>query len=298
MIKRTLFFSNPTYLSTKNEQMFIQFPDKEKEPATVPIEDIGYVVLEHPQITITHKLIGKLLANKTAVIMCDDRRMPNGYLQPLQGSTLQSERIKLQANLSKPLKDNLWQQTIIAKIKNQAGVLEAKGKDARKLYYWAKNVKSGDAENHESFSSAYYWSTLMGEDFIRDRYGYPPNNLLNYGYAILRAVTARAISSTGLHPSLGIFHKNKYNAYCLADDIMEPYRPYVDDLVYEIWKSGTNIDSLNIDIKQKLLQIPVMDVRVGKRNGPLMNAMSRTTNSLYECMKRDKRKILYPSYEP
>lgn len=297
MIKRTLFFSNPAYLSTKNEQMLVQFPDKEKEPVTVPIEDIGFVVLEHPQITITHKLIGKLLANKTAVITCDDRRMPSGILQPYEGHTEQSKRIRAQLNMSKPLKDNLWKQTIQSKIKNQSAVLKSRDKEYKKLDYWSKMVTSGDRENHEAFASAYYWQTLLGTDFRRDRYGSSPNNLLNYGYAILRAVTARALTSTGLLPTLGLFHKNKYNAYCLADDMMEPYCPYVDAMVCHIIDSGTNIDDITLDVKQELLQIPAMDVRIGKRCGPLMTAMSRTTNSLYECMIGKKRKILYPDYD-
>lgn len=298
MIKRTLFFGNPAYLSTKNQQLIVRFPDEDKEDATVPIEDIGLIVLEHPQITITHKLLGKLIANKSAVISCDERRMPTGLLQPYEGHTEQSKRFKTQVNISKPLRENLWQQTIVAKITNQASVLKSLDKDHRKLTYWARNVKSGDADNHEAFSSAYYWPELFGADFIRDRYGFPPNNLLNYGYAILRAITARAISSTGLHPSLGIFHKNKYNAYCLADDIMEPYRPFVDAMVHEIWQTGTDIGELTIESKQQLLQIPVMDVRIGKRNRPLITAMSSTTNSLYECMSRERRKILFPNYEP
>ena len=297
MIKRTLFFGSPAYLSTSKDQLIVRKVDKQEEPQSIPIEDVGVIVLEHPQITITHKLLSHLIANKVVVISCDDRRLPISYTLPIEGHTEQSKRIKAQIEMSRPLQGSLWRQTVQRKIVNQALVLKKYKKDNRKLLYWAKQVMPHDGDNHESFSSAYYWQALLGESFVRDRYGPPPNNLLNYGYAILRAVTARALVSSGLHPSLGIFHKNKYNAYCLADDIMEPYRPLVDDMVIEIMHSGTNFEEITMEIKQILLQIPAMDVKIGKRSGPLMTAMSRTTSSLYDCMTGKKRKLLYPVYD-
>lgn len=295
MIKRTLFFGNPAYLSTKNRQMVVSFPKGEKETMTIPIEDIGYVVLEHPQITITNGLLNRLVENKTAVITCDDKRMPSGIILPYQANTLLSQRMKIQAQMSKPLRDNLWQQTIIAKISNQANLLEKLGKDGRKLRYWAKTVKSGDAQNNEAFAASLYWKELFDGEFLRDPYGFPPNNLFNYGYAILRSVASRAICSAGLHPVFGIHHKNKYNAYCLSDDIMEPYRPIVDELVMDIVYSGIDIDILTTELKAKLLIIPALDVEINKKSRPLMNAMSQTTNSLFECMVRKRRRILYPT---
>ncbi|PIB30890.1 subtype II CRISPR-associated endonuclease Cas1 [Maribacter sp. 4U21] len=299
MIKRTLFFGNPAYLSTRNEQLVVNFPEEAKKEATIPIEDLGYVVLEDPQITITNGLLMKLVQNKTAVITCNQQHLPISFLQPLVGHTEQTERIRYQLNASQPLKKQLWQQTVIAKIENQANHLLARSKNALKLKRWAKAVKTDDHENHEALAAAYYFQNLFDEvgGFSRNQKGVPPNNLLNYGYAILRAVTARALVSSGMLPSVGIFHRNKYNAFCLADDIMEPYRPFVDAMVYEIVETGAQIAELNTNIKSELLCIPAMDVTIDGKQSPLMNAMSRTTNSLYECFLGSSRKVLYPEFQ-
>lgn len=222
MIKRTLFFGNPAYLSTKNEQLVVSFPEETKKNKTIAIEDLGYVVLEHPQITLTNGLLRKLVQNKTAVITCDSQHLPCSLLQPLVGHSEQTERMRHQLNASLPLKKNLWQQTITYKINNQANHLLQRQKKALKLKRWAKEVKSGDSGNHEAIAAAYYFQSLFSSiaNFSRNQKGVPPNNLLNYGYAILRAVTARALVSSGMLPSVGFFHKNKYNAFCLADDVM------------------------------------------------------------------------------
>ena len=297
MIKRTLFFGNPAYLSTKNQQIVISYPDKEQETKTVAIEDIGVVVLENQQITITNGLLEKLTHNNVALINCDQQHLPIGLLMPLNGHTEQSERFKNQINASVPLKKNLWQQTISAKIMNQAGLLKEKGIPCRKMELWAKEVTSGDALNHESRAVVFFWQNLITiENFTRGQKGIPTNNLLNYGYAILRAITARAIVSSGMLPTLGIFHRNKYNAYCLADDIMEPYRPYVDLIVCHIMETEDSYEELTIDIKKQLLSIATIDVFIDGKNSPLMVAMSRTTHSLHECFEGTSRKILYPLY--
>jgi CRISPR-associated protein Cas1 len=297
MIKRTLFFGNPAYLSTKNQQIVITYPDKEQETKTVAIEDIGVIVLENQQITITNGLLEKLINNNVALINCDQYHLPIGLLMPLNGHTEQSERFKNQINASAPLKKNLWQQTISAKIRNQAGLLKEKGIPCRKMELWSKEVTSGDALNHESRAAVFYWPNLIKvENFTRGQKGIAPNNLLNYGYAILRAITARAIVSSGMLPTLGIFHRNKYNAYCLADDIMEPYRPFVDLIVCHIMETEDTIEELTIDIKKQLLSIATIDVFIDGKNSPLMVAMSRTTHSLQECFEGKSRKILYPIY--
>jgi len=297
MIKRTLFFGNPAYLSTKNEQLVISYPDKNQETKTVSIEDIGVIVMENQQITITNGLLEKLTNNNVALINCDQYHLPIGLLMPLNGHTEQSERFKNQINASIPLKKNLWQQTITAKIMNQAGLLKEKGIPCRKMELWAKEVTSGDALNHESRAAVFYWQNLIKvENFTRGQKGIAPNNLLNYGYAILRAITARAIVSSGMLPTLGIFHRNKYNAYCLADDIMEPYRPYVDLIVCHIMETEDSYDELTIEIKKQLLSVGTIDVFIDGKNSPLMVAMSRTTNSLHQCFEGSARKILYPNY--
>lgn len=298
MIKRTLFFGNPAYLSTRNQQLVVSFPEEHKKEITIPIEDLGYIVLEDPQITITNGLLMKLVQNKTAVITCDQQHLPCSLLQPLVGHTEQSERMRHQLNASLPLKKNLWQQTITAKIDNQANHLLKREKNALKLKRWAQEVKSGDTGNHEAFAAGYYFQVLFEdvESFSRNQKGVPPNNLLNYGYAILRAVTARALISSGLLPSVGIFHRNKYNAFCLADDIMEPYRIYVDSLVFDLVETGGNISDLTTNLKAELLSVPALDVLLDDKWSPLMTAMSRTTNSLYECFAGDSRKVLYPEF--
>ena len=242
MIKRTLCFTNPAYLSLKNEQLVVKMPASElvsESITTIPVEDIGVVVLENRQITITSGLMDALLENNCALITCDSKNLPVGLMLPLCGNTTQSERFRHQIEASLPLKKQLWQQTVQAKISNQAAVLEnCTDAETACMNVWAKDVKSGDSENLEGRAAAYYWKKLFGyiENFNRDREGVPPNNLLNYGYAILRAVVARALVSSGMLPTLGIHHHNRYNAYCLADDIMEPYRPYVDELVFNLIK--------------------------------------------------------------
>lgn len=296
MIKRTLFFGNPAYLSTKNEQLNISFPD-DKPDRTVPIEDIGMLVLENQQITITNALLSKLADNKVAVVSCNSQHMPEGLLLPMNGHSEQAERIRYQLEASIPLKKNLWQQTVTAKIYNQARLLQEKGKNAQKLIHLAKNVSSGDTGNHEAQAAAHYWQHLFDiPDFNRGQGGIPPNNLLNYGYAILRAVIARALVSSGMLPQVGIWHRNKYNAYCLADDIMEPYRPYVDLVVCHIVENSDDYHELTLDLKKELLAIPALDVQIDGQKSPLMVAASRTTSSLFECFAGISRKIIYPDY--
>lgn len=297
MIKRTLFFGNPAYLSTKNEQLYISFPDAEKEDRTVPIEDLGMIVLENQQITITNGLLAKLTERKVAIVSCNAQHLPEGLLLPMQGHTQQTERVGYQIEASQPLKKNLWQQTVIAKIKNQYSLLKEKGKDSKRLEYLYKNVNSGDSTNHEAQAAAIYWQELFEiPDFNRTQSGIPPNNLLNYGYAILRAVIARALVSSGMLPGVGIWHHNKYNAYCLADDIMEPYRPYVDLVVSHIVETNDEYAELTTELKKELLAIPALDVRIDGQKSPLMVAASRTTSSLFECFAGISRKIIYPEY--
>jgi CRISPR-associated protein Cas1 len=297
MLKRTLFFSNPAYLSTKNEQLVVAFPDDGQETRTVPIEDIAIIVMENQQITITNGLLEKLVNKGVAVINCNQQHLPIGMFLPLNGHSEQSERFRNQISVSVPLKKNLWQQTISVKIMNQAGLLKEYGIPVQNMLHWAKSVTSGDTQNHEARAAAYYWQNLFDiPGFNRQQKGIPPNNLLNYGYAILRAVTARALVSSGMHPTFGIFHRNKYNAYCLADDIMEPYRPFVDLIVKDIVDREDHIDELTVDLKKQLLEAVAMDVMIDAKRSPLMVAMSRTTNSLYECFSGVSRKILYPEY--
>ena len=308
MIKKTLCFSNPAYLSLRNAQLVIKLPEVEKADnltedfrkateLTRPIEDIGVVVLDHKQITITQGALEALLENNCAVITCDSSHMPVGLLLPLVGNTTQNERFRDQLSASLPLRKQLWQQTMQQKIRNQAAVLSTHSDAETKcMQVWANDVRSGDPDNLEARAAVYYWGHLFGHipGFIRTREGVAPNNLLNYGYAILRAVVARSLVASGLLPTLGIHHHNRYNAYCLADDIMEPYRPYVDSLVYDITEQyGVDVE-LSKDIKAELLSIPTLDVVINGKRSPLMVGAAQTTASLYKCFSGELRKIAYP----
>ena len=303
MIKKTIFFGNPAYLSVKNSQLVVKRTDPETQQEiirTVPIEDIGVVVLEDRQITITNVALDALLQNNCAVITCDEKHMPAGMLLPLEGNTIQSERFANQIEASLPLKKQLWQQTVQAKIRNQASVLKRmSGVEVGCMLAWANDVKSGDSDNLEGRAAAYYWKNIFPSlpGFTRDREGEMPNNLLNYGYAIVRAVVARALVASGLLPTLGIHHHNRYNAYCLADDIMEPYRPYVDEMVINIMRSDIDYGELTPELKKQLLCLPVTEVVIGGQRSPLMVAASQTTASLCKCYSGELRKIVYPTME-
>ena len=238
-----------------------------------------------------------MLENNCAIITCDNAHLPVGLMLPLCGNTTQSERFRLQIDASLPLKKQLWQQTVQCKIRNQAAVLQnTRNAIVKNMLAWAGEVKSGDSDNLEGRAAAYYWRNLFPDilGFTRDRNGLPPNNLLNYGYAILRAVVARALVGSGLLPTLGIHHHNRYNAYCLADDIMEPYRPYVDALVCRLVSDGHITEELTTELKRELLQIPTLDVVINGKRSPLMVAVGQTTASLYRCFSGEQRKIAYP----
>ena len=295
MIKQTLYFSNPFHLSTKLEQLIIT----SKETGEVKqrsIEDLGFVILDNHEITFTQSVIQALAENNVAVVFCDKTHHPSSMLFPLDGNTLQTERYKHQIKASEPLKKQLWQQTIKAKIRNQAALFTHLGKDDEALQRYATKVLSGDTTNEEAQAARHYWKHIFGnENFIRDRFGMPPNPTLNFGYTILRSATARALVGSGLIPTLGIHHHNKYNAFCLADDIMEPYRPFVDKLVVEIKNESSEYHIMTKEIKAKLIGLTSMDVMMGGNASPLMIALSQTTASLVKCFEGKEKQIKYPT---
>lgn len=294
MIKRVLCFENPARLSLKLAQMVVELQDVTR---TLPIEDIGVVILDHKQITITHALIDALLANNVAIVTSNDKHLPVGLMLPLDGNTLQSERFRAQIDASEPLKKQMWQQTIVAKIIGQAHVLGTQLIEHNNMLKWAKDVRSGDTENMEARAAAFYWRNMFEKDaFIRDPQGLPPNNLLNYGYSIVRAMMARALVGAGLLPTLGIHHHSRYDAYCLADDIMEPYRPFVDMKVLEMWKNGGITSDISSDPKRELLGITTMDVNISGHRSPMMLAIQTTAQSVQKCFSGEARKIIYPDW--
>ena len=294
MIKRVLCFENPARLSLKLAQMVVELQDVTR---TLPIEDIGVVILDHKQITITHALIDALLANNVAIVTSNDKHLPVGLMLPLDGNTLQSERFRAQIDASEPLKKQMWQQTIVAKILGQAHVLGTQLIKHNNMLKWAKDVRSGDPENMEARAAAFYWRNMFEKDaFIRDPQGLPPNNLLNYGYSIVRAMMARALVGAGLLPTLGIHHHSRYDAYCLADDIMEPYRPFVDMKVLEMWKKGNITNDISSEQKRELLGITTMDVNISGHRSPMMLAIQTTAQSVQKCFSGEARKIIYPDW--
>ncbi|MBN1926409.1 MAG: type II CRISPR-associated endonuclease Cas1 [Prolixibacteraceae bacterium] len=296
MLKRTLFFSNPYHLSMKNNQLLIESNDSLSKK-TVPVEDIGFIVLENPQISFTMKLVEQLNAYNVALVFCDSKHMPSSMLLPLDSNHVQTEIFRSQIEASEPLKKNLWKQTIEAKILNQAAMLEKNGYNAQDIKNMARTVKSGDTENREGFAARLYWQRLLGKDFYRDRFGQPPNPFLNYGYILLRSAVARALAGTGLLATLGIHHRNRYNSYCLADDIMEPYRTYVDEIALELYKTDPESVMLTKEHKSELLKLMAVDVEIGEVKRPLMVALSITTASLARCFSGESRKIIYPVFK-
>ena len=238
MLKRALFISTPLCLTLRNGQMVIYTKEMPDEKRSVPIEDIGTVVLEHPQVSVTLPLLNALSNNNVAVIICGDDRMPNSMLMSLDSNTTQQESYRSQTEASEPLKKGLWKQIVEAKIRNQAALLDKSGREGARLKPYYMNVKSGDTDNREGIAAKIYWLELFGKEFVRNRDGKAPNNMLNYGYSILRAAVARSLMGSGLFPAFGIFHRNRYNAFPLADDIMEPYRPYVDEIVLHLHSEG------------------------------------------------------------
>ncbi len=295
MLKRTLFFSTPFCLSLHNDQMIVRTKEAPDAYRSIPIEDIGVVILEHQQTSVTLPLLNALSANNVAVIFCDGNRMPNAMLQNLDSNRTQSETYRAQMEAGEPLKKGLWRQTVEAKIRNQSALLNKLGKDGDRLKPYYQNVKSGDTDNREGAAARIYWAELFGQDFIRSREGYPPNNLLNYGYTILRAAVARSLMGSGLFPAFGIFHRNRYNAFPLADDIMEPYRPYVDETVYRLCSEG-NV-RLTKDVKGELLRILFTDTRFQKILRPLDVGLTFTSASLAKCFAGTQKKIAYPLLE-
>jgi CRISPR-associated protein Cas1 len=294
MLKKTLFFNNAYHLSIKYNQLVIT--DKQsRQKKQRPVEDLGFVVLAHPQITFTQAVIQHFSANNTAVVFCDEKHHPASMLLHLDTHQTQTEHFRAQVDASEPLKKQLWKQTVKKKIRNQAALLDFVEQDNEALLYMARQVKSGDTTNQEAQAARHYWSLLFGYDFNRHRFGNAPNNFLNYGYAILRAGVARALMGSGLLPTLGIHHRNKYNAYCLADDIMEPYRPYVDQHVWELVEAGAAGEELTTKLKAKLLKILSGDIVINKKKRPLMVGLSETTASLARCFKGESKKIIYPS---
>jgi CRISPR-associated protein Cas1 len=290
MLKKSILLENKASISTKNLQLVIKSEIRE---SSIPIEDIGFIVIDNPEIYLSIPAMNLLIENNTSVIICNTNHLPNGMFLNLNSHHIQQEIFKNQINASVPLKKQLWQQTIVEKITNQGILLQKITSKSNNFEFLASKVLSGDSSNMEGVAANFYWKVFFEQKFKRERFGDYPNNFLNYGYAILRAATARALSGSGLLNTLGIHHKSKYNAFALADDIMEPFRPIVDEKVAEIMQNYSE-QELNTAIKAELLQILTRTVYFKEEKSPLMVALQKTASSVQQCYTGDRKKIKYP----
>ena len=292
MLKRSLVFMHPATLSLRNGQMVIIRKELPDDNLTVPIEDIGLVMINHAMVSLTIPLLNALTEQNVAVIFCNEKGMPASMLYNLQGNTTQGETLRNQLEVGEVLKKTLWKQIIEAKIKNQAALLNKMGKEGSILKPLYTNVKSGDSDNREGIAARLYWTALFGRDFIRDRNIPGINSLLNYGYSILRAAVTRALVSSGLFPALGIFHHHRSNAFPLSDDLMEPFRPFVDEIVFELTTQGET--ELNTATKSRLIRVLYVDTYFSKVTRPLSVGLSMTMASLAKCYAKEQKKLVVP----
>lgn len=296
MLKRTLFFGSSGKLSVKNSLLWYEPGNTDEEPRSFSIEDLGFIVIENSQIVLTVYALNILAENNVAVVICDNSHMPSAQLLPYAANSLSSAIVSAQCSSSEALRGRLWKQTIQAKLQNQAECLKRLNLEYKKVLALSQSVKNSDANNHEAVGARLYFKQLgITEDFSRDRYGLPPNNALNYGYAVLRAAAARAVVGSGMLCIFGIHHCNQYNAFTLADDIMEPYRPFVDEIIFSE-RDFFNVDDLRREHKAKLLQLLAMDVKINDERRPLSNALTYTTASLARCFLNEGKVISYPEF--
>lgn len=294
MLKRTLVFSSPMILSLKNQQLVIAYKDSPEKKQTAPIEDIGVVLLENQQTCITLPLLNALAEREVQVVICDSKGMPNAMIQSMNSNNLQGETLRNQIACGEVLKKQLWKQVVEAKIKNQASLLHSIGEDGNVLKPFYTNVRSGDVDNREGIAARVYFQHLFGEGFLRNRDEPGINAMLNYGYSILRAATCRAIVASGLLPAIGIHHHNRSNAYPLADDLMEPFRPFVDGVVYDLIMRGEI--ELTKEVKGELISVLYVDTMYEKVKRPLSVGLSMTTASIVKCLSKELNNISMPAF--
>ena len=301
MIKRIVEISqSKTYLSIRYGQLLLH--QNEEQVSSIPCEDIGILLVDHSGVTYTHSVFTELLSKGAAVVLCGSDHHPTGMLLPIESNSLQTERFKKQIEAKEPVKKKLWKQIIQAKIRHQATIA---GKDSdiyKSLMTLRHRIRSGDPDNIEAQASRKYWpaffasltdySTSLG--MTRNIDGLPPNNMLNYGYMVMRAAVARAICSAGLLPCLGIHHRNRYNAFCLADDLHEPFRGFVDSKVREIYQNIGPVETLTQNIKAMLLEVLYEEVVIAGFKGPLMVGLHRTAASLQRCFAGEQKELDLP----
>ncbi len=296
MIKRIVEISSArTFLSIRHGQLVVK--NNGERLSSIPCEDIGVLLVDHQGTSYTHSVFTELLDKGAAVVLCGGNHHPAGMLLPIESNHAQSERFRQQIEAKVPLKKQLWRQIVRAKIKHQARVIGSESDAYPALMALRRRVRSGDPENVEAQASKKYWRVFLQDvtsDFRRNAEGKAPNNLLNYGYMVMRAAVARALCSAGLLPSLGIHHRNRYNAFCLADDLIEPFRGYIDSRVRDICNEDGVPDVLDQQLKARLLEVLHESVTIGEFNGPLMVGLHRTMASLARCFAGVERELLLP----
>jgi CRISPR-associated protein Cas1 len=289
MIKRIVEIANEAHICHKNRQLVVRQLDK--EDAQVPIEDLGVLVLNDPSITMSQRIMAELAAANVAVIICDTKKLPVATLAPLEGNTLHTKTLAMQVQIKDTTKKRIWKSIVQAKVRAQAHTLDAAHIGCGPLNAFAEKVKSGDPTNIEAQAARIYWQRLFGKNFRRERYGAGANALLNYGYALMRSTVARAIVGAGLHPALGVHHRNQYNSFCLADDLIEPLRPSIDLHIYKLTNKGKNIPEISPEAKRALLEVLTFDFKIGGQGLPLMAALERYTATIRRVMSEEIKEI-------
>ena len=292
MLKRSLVFSSPANLSLKDRQIVISLKESPEDKITVPIEDIGVVIIDNPAVSITIPLLNYLADNNVIVVICNSKGVPSSTLLSFGTNHYQGEILQSQINITEPLKKGLWKQIIESKIKNQAALLNKLGRNGDKLKSYYCNVKSGDTDNREGIAARIYFQELFGKGFVRERSQEGINTLLNYGYTILRAATARAVVGSGLFQGIGLHHHNRSNSFPLVDDLVEPYRPFVDEAVYQLLLN--NCLELSKNVKAKLISVLYADVFFKRTSRPLELGLTFTTSSLTRCLRKEDKELLLP----
>lgn len=283
------------YLKLRHSQLIIE--REGEEVGSIPIEDLSALVIDHPQTLITQAVLSELVKANVMVISSDERHQPIGLFLPLDSHSTQTERFTAQLELGLAVKKGLWKQIVQGKIKGQARVLhDVTGSDAG-IGQLLKKVRSGDPENIEAQAARRYWSRLFDKGtFKRNRFAEDQNRYLNYGYAVLRALVSRSLCATGLHPSIGIHHKNRYNSYCLADDLMEPYRPLVDLNVWQIVEDHGHEREMDREIRRRLIEIVKREVRVDGEKYTFQGAVQKSAQSLARVMQGYEKVLSLPEY--
>jgi len=294
MIKRIVDISENAWLHVRQNQLIIERDGE--EIGSLPVEDLGVLILEHPAIVVSQKAVIACQQQGAVIVFCDERRLPYSItLSVAEGHTLHSKIIREQIAATLPTKKRLWKQVIQYKIRYQHETLQSLNKSSKAIERLAHLVKSGDSENHEAQAAQKYWRVLMGDEFRRDKDADGINALLNYGYAIMRAMVARAIVGSGLHPALGLHHRNQYNGLCLADDLMEPFRPWVDRIAYHL-ATGQNEPVIDRNAKEAFLQLLGKTVRWRDKTMPLMVACHYLAANLKEALTGSEKSLVYPEW--